>query len=163
MPTVIHWPGLTEPGSRSDAPVVTYDLYPTILTAAGVTLPAETTLDGHDLSPILSGRISDDQAERIIGWNQPHQWGASGPGIEPFTSIRQGTWKLIYFHAGPRFELYDLENDLGETTDLASSDPGRVRAMAEVMTKWIDQTGAQLSNDLETGEPIPTPAAAAAS
>jgi arylsulfatase A-like enzyme len=143
--------------------VVTYDLYPTILTAAGVPIPAETTLDGHDLSPILSGRISDDQAERIIGWNQPHQWGASGPGIEPFTSIRQGTWKLIYFHAGPRFELYDLENDLGETTDLASSDPDRVRAMAEVMTKWIDQTGAQLSNDLETGEPILTPTAAAAS
>ncbi|MBG81593.1 MAG: sulfatase [Phycisphaerae bacterium] len=163
VPTVIHWPGRTEPGTRSDAVIVTYDLFPTILAAAGVSTPDGKTLDGHDLSSILSGEIPDREEDRIIGWNQPHQWGASGPGIEPFTSIRQGAWKLIYFHAGPRFELYDLEHDLGETIDLAESNPDRVRAMAEVMTQWINETGAQLSRDLETGQPIQTPAEAAGS
>ena len=49
--------------------------------------------------------------------------GASGPGIEPFTAIRQGKWKLIFFHDGKRYELYNLEKDIGETNDVKRLQP----------------------------------------
>ncbi|MCH2133041.1 MAG: sulfatase [Phycisphaerales bacterium] len=163
VPTVVTWPGQVEPGTRSDVPIVTWDLLPTLLAASGTTIPGDHAVDGRDLTPVLTDQAGDFPSDRVIGWNQPHQWGAPGPGIEPFTSIRKGQWKLIYFHDGPRFELYDLDADIGETQDLADLEPQRVHAMARDMQDWIEETGAQLSLDTSTGNPIAAPADALAS
>ena len=162
VPTVIRWPGVAPEGARESAPIVTQDLFTTFVRAAGAQLPAgyEQELDGRDLSPLLRGRSTLFPA-RVLGWNQPHQWGAAGPGIEPFTSIRAGNWKLIYFHAGQRFELYDLERDIGETTDLAAKRGMLVRELAGAMQAWIEQTGAQLSIERATGREVSGPLAAA--
>jgi arylsulfatase A-like enzyme len=162
VPTVIRWPGVALGNTRESAPIVTQDFFTTFVHAAQAQLPAayEEQLDGRDLRPLLSGDPVNFPA-RVIGWNQPHQWGAAGPGIEPFTSIRAGDWKLIYFHAGQRFELYDLAKDIGEANDLADARPLLLRDLAGVMQGWIEQTGAQLSIDRATEREVSGPLAAA--
>lgn len=159
VPLVIAWPGHTEAAWRSDAPVVTYDLFPTVLRWAGLRNPQGHVVDGADLSPTLVERSPHEMDERTLVWHQPHYWGVRGPGIRPHTSLRRGRWKLIFRHAERSFELYDLEADLGETTDLALRDPARVRELAEAMSRWFEETGAQPSIDAATGEPLALPRA----
>jgi arylsulfatase A-like enzyme len=162
VPTLVRWPGVAQPRRRVDTPISTPDLFTTILLAASAEIPKqdEQTVDGVDITPLLRGASEEFQA-RTLGWHQPHQWGAKGPGIEPFTSIREGDWKLIWFHGRRRFELYDLSKDIGERNDLAQSIPGRVLQLADVMQSWIDDRGAQLSIKAATGKPILGPAAVA--
>jgi arylsulfatase A-like enzyme len=117
-------------------------------------------VEGRDLIPLLKGQPGFDK-DRPLFWHQPHQWGAPGPGIWPFTSIRDGDWKLIYFHAGRRFELYNLAQDIGETTDLAQQQPARVRDLAAKLDAWIEQAGVQLSIDKYTGMEVERPGAVA--
>ncbi len=163
VPTVVRWPGVTESASTCVEPVVSHDLFPTILSMAGVSIPEAHApeVEGCDLAPLLRQGESWAGAGRAICWHQPHQWGASGPGIRPFTSIRQGDWKLIYFHAGRRFELYNLTRDIGETRDLAGDEPDRVKQLAAAMDQWIEANGVQLSLDKETGKPVEMPGQAA--
>ena len=85
------------------------------------------------------------------------QWGASGPGIWPFSAVRRGRWKLIYDHARGRFELYDLELDVGEASDLAAERPQLVASLAEELSVWIERVGADMSIVRETGDPVPLP------
>jgi arylsulfatase A-like enzyme/lysophospholipase L1-like esterase len=161
VPTVIAWPGVTDAeglaGSVESTPIISHDFFPTAISLAGLQGDHGPELDGRDLTPLLSGRRELFDGERDLGWNQPHQWGASGPGIWPFTSLRSGPWKLIYFHAKRRFELYDLSRDLGETQDLAAEQPEQVLELARRMQQWIDATGAQLSLDRSTGEQVESP------
>ncbi len=158
VPWIIRWPGVATPGDRIDTPVVTNDLSPTLLHAAGAgaSFPKEHHVDGRDLQPALAGHPLPD---RTIGWHQPHQWGAPGPGIEPFTAIRHGRWKLICFHDGPRFELYDMATDLSETHNLLDTHPEVAQTMLDRLHTWIRQTGADLSVDRTTGAPIIIPRA----
>ena len=161
VPTIIAWPGNTDSPSTNDTPIISHDFFPTIISLAGLQADHGPDIDGRDLTPLLTNRPHLFESTRVLGWNQPHQWGASGPGIWPFTSIRQGDWKLIYFHAGRRFELYDLASDIGETNDLADAMPDKVAQLASVMDKWIDDTGAQLSIDKKTGREVERPGVAA--
>ncbi len=126
---------------------ITHDLFPTILKYAGASVPADHVIDG-----IVLDTLYDD---RIIGWHQPHQWGASGPGIEPFTAIRQGDWKLIYFHDGERFELFNLNKDIGETANLVAHYPQIFNDMRNTLLNWVINREAQSSIVKETGESVP--------
>jgi arylsulfatase A-like enzyme len=161
VPTVIHLPTMVEPRTCAE-PLISQDFFPTLLELAGVSIPDEhlPKVEGRSLVPLLEGAESWPD-RRPLFWHQPHQWGAAGPGIEPFTSVRLGPWKLIYFHAQPRFELYDLARDLGEREDLSTRHPAKVRELAAVLDQWILDRGVQLSLDKESSRPIDLPAAAA--
>jgi arylsulfatase A-like enzyme len=154
VPTLVRWPGVTRAGARVHTPIISSDFFTTLLSAAqSLPIYPDQRTDGQDIKSLLSGN-DDAFPERTLGWHQPHQWGADGPGIEPFTSIRNGEWKLIWFHAKREFELYDLSKDLGEQSDLAQELPGRVMQMAKLMQTWIDDRGAQLSIQKSTGKPV---------
>ncbi|MDE1038582.1 MAG: hypothetical protein OR996_07035, partial [Phycisphaerales bacterium] len=113
---------------------------------AGIDIPDNHVIDGIALE--------DVQSDRVIGWHQPHQWGASGPGIEPFTAIRQGKWKLIFFHADERYELYNLETDIGETKSVIPHFPLIFKEMRNTLLNWAINREAQPSILTETGEPV---------
>ncbi len=159
VPAIISWPGVVAGDTICGAPIISYDLFPTILTMAGVEIPADHAphVEGCDLTPLLRQEEAWSGAGRALFWHQPHQWGAPGPGIEPFTSIRAGEWKLIYFHADRRLELYNLARDIGEANDLATTQPRIVAALAARMDAWIEAQGVQLSRDRESGEPVEMP------
>ena len=116
-------------------PAITHDLFTTVVSAAGAPIPGSQVdaVDGIDLTPVLAGA---DAPLRPLVWHMPHFWGIRGPGIEPYSAVRLGDHKLIWFHAaempprgedgentGSRYELYDLSHDPGEQRDLASSEP----------------------------------------
>ncbi len=89
--------------------------------------------------------ITRKRFRRNLLWNQPHQWGARGPGIQPFTSLRHADHKLIYFHAKPNFELYDVVADPGETSNLIASHSALARELATRMDQVMDRSGGQYS------------------
>ena len=159
VPWIIHWPGRTEPGSVSEVPVVTQDLFPTILEATGGMdgVPETLVIDGIDLAPVFDQGATDRFIKRPIVFHQPHVWGPRGPGILPYSAVRQGRWKLIYFHADRRFELYDLSRDVGEEHDLAREQPEEVRRLARVLGLWMRDARAQMSIDTTTGGPVEWP------
>jgi arylsulfatase A-like enzyme len=166
VPMVVAWARRAEgtvgepsvmPGSSTDVPVVSHDLFPTILAAAGVTVPADYALDGHDLVPLLSGG-EGFRADRLLVWHYPHKWGPEGPGLDPFTSIRDGPWKLIYFYHDRRWELYDLSRDLGETINLVRARPGEAARLARKMIRWMQDVDAQVPHERFTDIPVDPPA-----
>lgn len=165
VPWVVRWPGVVPPGTRSDQPVVTQDLYPTILAATGAGTTGKhpdrvRELDGIDLASVLVGRQAPTDSkgsDRAILFHQPHTWGARGPGIEPYSAIRWRQWKLIYFHADRRFELYDLDSDLGESRELSGERPEVLAAMIARLSAELRDNDAQMSIDAVSGKPVEWP------
>lgn len=162
IPLVVHLPGEPEATARRvGTPVSVIDLFPTLLELAGTSTPEDhlATIDGDSIVGLLGddADASRPDEDRTLVWHMPHQWGAKGPGIEPFTSIRSGDWKLLYFHDGPRIELFDLENDVSEVNDLATQRPAVARRLLVDLQGWIEETGADLSIDSDTGQEIVSP------
>lgn len=142
VPLLVAWPGKAKPGSRSEEIVSSIDWYPTLLAACGARGKRGQTIDGISLLPALAGRTLRREA---IFCHFPHYVPATGN--LPSTWVRQGDWKLIRFYAdGPkqedRFELYNLREDLGETRDLATQQPDRVRKMNALIDRHLRDTDA---------------------
>ncbi|MGB9605030.1 MAG: sulfatase-like hydrolase/transferase, partial [Bryobacteraceae bacterium] len=134
-PLLIRYPPLVKPGTVISTPVSSVDLLPTICELAGV---AARGVDGVSLIPLLrGGRIR----ERPLYWHYPHY---SNQGGEPGSAIRLGPWKLIQFYQHPRRELYNLEKDPGETTNLIDREPQVARRLGALLERWLKQTHAAM-------------------
>jgi hypothetical protein len=72
--------------------------------------------------------------------------------------VRSGDWKLVYYHADRRFELFNLRQDIGESEDLAPVNPGRVGKLAALLTAYLKSADAQMSVDRRTMHPVEWPA-----
>ncbi len=144
----------------SKQPIISEDLFPTLLSVAGAAdrIPAGSPLDGRDIREYLLERESDP--DRPLWFHYPHVWGPRGPGYEPHSAMRVGTWKVIYFYNPRRWELYNVKEDIGEEDDLAEKKPKRLQKLAERMKRDFIAMGAQWPVDRETGreEPLMTPA-----
>lgn len=142
-PCFVVWPGVVKPGSHSEAMIQGMDFYPTLAEMVGAPLPANQIMDGRSFLPVLKGQAST--ARETIFDFFPHNVKATGQ--LPAASVRQGDWKLIrYFHDGPqqadRFELYNLQDDLGESNNVAATQPERVKAMNELLSGFLTDTKA---------------------
>jgi len=104
VPAIAWWPGRIEPGVADDL-TASFDLFPTFLDLAGLGTRHDLALDGTNLTSLLFDR--EPVPARTIFWRmRDHRAG------------RQGPWKLVALgDTAP--ELYNLENDIGETTNLA--------------------------------------------
>jgi arylsulfatase A-like enzyme len=71
--------------------------------------------------------------------------------------VRKGDWKLIYYHSDRRYELFNLRQDIGETTNLADQQPERVRVYAAMLGSFLENVDAQMPADKQTGWPVPFP------
>ncbi len=135
-PFYIKAPGVTEAGATSAVPVNGIDWYPTLLELAGVDVPKEQTVDGVSLVPLLRGEAIED---RPLFWHYPHYGNQGG---EPSSIISHGNWKLIHYHEDGRDELYDLENDEAETTDVAAANPEVAAGLKSQLDTWLKETNA---------------------
>ncbi len=143
VPFFVMGPGI-EAGSRSDAPVVTYDLMPTFMELAGETGTPLKDLDGGSLVPILrdpSTRVVDRPLHDTIVFHFPH-YNMLGLG-EPHSAIRVGRYKLLRFEMSKRSLLFDLQRDLGERTDLSDHMPERVEAMERTLQTYLRSVSAE--------------------
>ena len=137
-PYLIHWPGVTQPGTTSDHPVVSMDFYPTLLEIAGLPARPDQHLDGVSLVPVLKG---DKALERdTLFWHYPHY---SNQGGFPGAAIRTGDFKLIERFEDGRVHLFNLKDDVGERHDLADSLPARVTSMRKRLHAWYLEVDAK--------------------
>jgi len=138
VPFIIRWPGRTAPGSVSGEPVIGMDLYPTILEATDLPQRPHQHLDGKSLVPVLTGESGLDR--NAIYWHYPHY--NQHPSSFPSGAIRAGDWKLIEAFETGKLSLFNLKKDIGETKDLASSEPEKVARLHRQLKSWRGEVGA---------------------
>ncbi len=161
VPMIVHWPGVTSAGSVCQQPVMVEDFFPTVLELAGVSDCEQVggVMDGVSFVDLLRGNVDPQRAQRPLFWHFPNNWGPGGPGIGASSSVRQGDWKLIYYHATGKYELFNLADDISETNNRAQSEPQRVRELSECLTDFLKSVGAQMPIDRTTGRAVPYPVA----
>lgn len=136
-PYFIKVPGLTKGGEMIDDPVSGTDFYPTLLELSGSELLPKEHNDGISLLPLLKGEVLP---ERSLIWHFPHYGNQGG---EPSSIIRRGEWKLIHYYEDGRKELYNLADDLGETTDLSTKFPEKVENLGKELFDYLSEVGAK--------------------
>ncbi|WP_299550701.1 sulfatase [Seonamhaeicola sp.] len=136
-PYFIKAPGI-EPGSV-DYPVMGSDLYPTLLDLTGHDLLPEQHVDGVSLKPVLKNKNTQMEA-RPLYWHYPHYGNQGG---EPSSIIREQNWKLIHYWENGRNELYNLESDPSEQTDIASEQPELASKMEQQLKSWLNEVNAK--------------------
>lgn len=146
VPTLLHWPGVTESAGGIDAPVTSTDYYPTLLEIAGLEPLPQQHQDGHSLVPLLRG---DSLAERPLFWHYPHY---GNQGATPGSAIRRGRWKLVEWFEDGRRELFDLQTDPGETTDLSEQQSAQAEQLYRELVDWRQATGARMPARNEAAE-----------
>ena len=157
-PMIVKWPGTVKQQSQCDEYVIIEDFYPTILQMAGLKqLEGECQpIDGLSFVDKLKQRKSNN-ANRPLFWHYPNNWGPSGPGIGTYSAIRKGDWKLIYYYTDSSFELFNINNDIGEHNNLAVENPLNTQALANELSAYLRKVNAQLPTLTETNELAPYP------
>ena len=121
-----RWPGKIPAGGIREEPVISLDILPTVLAAAGGAALHGLTLDGRDALPALRG---DRQAsDRALFWD-----------YRGYSAVRKGSHKLIREAPDKSFHLFDLDKDIGETTDLAQQQPEIVAQLQSELERWMRQ------------------------
>lgn len=150
VPTVISYPGMTQPATTTNALIQSTDFYPTLLHLAGLPLPQNHVIDGIDITETLKGNTVDREG---IYTYFPHQ-----PGVPDWLptsiSVHSGDWKLIrLFHQGKDFAhdylLYNLKWDISEHNNLAKVYPEKIKQLDTLIEQHIKNTSAII--------PIPNP------
>ena len=121
VPAVAYWPGKIAPGSVCHQTVLGMDLFPTMASLTKAKLPAGLELDGKDLLGVLTEDASLD--ERTLFWAYRNQ-----------QAVRQGPWKLLV--QGNATRLFNLDDDLGETNDLAQANREITTALRAELAAW---------------------------
>ena len=152
VPFIARWPGRIPAGATSREPVMTIDLLPTLAKLIGAEVPQDRIIDGLDIWPILSGKKVKSPHDALYFY-----WG------KELQAVRAGKWKLHLPHTYrfietpgadgkpgkdtyPKIELslYDLEADIGETTNLADKYPEVVKQLMV----FVERARADLGDSL---------------
>lgn len=104
--------------------------------------------DGKSLVPVLTNNPTEETHadlellnKRTLFWHYPHYGNQGG---EPSSIIRKGDWKLISYHQDDSIELYNVADDIGEATDVASKHPEIASSMKADLDKWLIETDAAM-------------------
>jgi arylsulfatase A-like enzyme len=157
VPYLVRWPGKIPAGTQCDRPIISVDLYPTLVELAGGKAPADYPLDGTSYLGLLTGGGKGTWDRDALYWHFPGYLGAAKGTwrTTPVGVIRSGDWKLLEFFETGKLELYNTRDDLGETTDLAAVQPDRVKDLHTRMLAWRKQVQAPMptpSEKKETGK-----------
>jgi arylsulfatase A-like enzyme len=137
IPLIMKTPGI-EGGTISGYPVISMDLYPTLLKLSGFPLKPEQHSDGADFSSYLEN--PGKSFDRTLVWHYPHYHGSTW---RPGSAIRHNEWKLIEFYEDGVVELYNLKNDIEEMQDLSLKYPEKVKELNRKMHEYLKERNAQ--------------------
>ncbi len=136
VPTCVSWKGIITPGVRSDMQLLTMDIYPTVLAAAGVTF--SHTIDGVDFYPSLLGE-SQDLSDRAVFFSRRE--GGTRYGGKTIEAVRLGDWKLLQNDPfGPR-EMYNVAEDPKETQNVIEEYPEKFKELNALLMGHLQEGG----------------------
>lgn len=151
--TPLHVIGPGIASAEVDAAVQLFDLHPTVLDLARVAPVDDRPIDGRSLKPLLDGAAWD---RGPIFWHFPaYLEGRDAESREPERrfrttpcgAMRSGRWKVIEWFEDGDVDLFDLDADPSERTDVSGDHPALARSLVESMRRWRGEIGA----------PMPTP------
>ena len=116
-PTITWWPGTIPAGQTTDEIVSALDILPSLAALAGAD-PPDRQIDGKNALDILLGKPNARSPHELLFYEDE--------------GVRRDNWKLVRGASG-RFELYDLDADVGETNDLATAHPARVNELRALL------------------------------
>ena len=145
VPFIAGW---AKPGKENTFPIArdslhndqigtVMDLYSTILETSGVKNPSGHIVDGVSLLKQFSDKRNPGRPDHFM-CHFPHSHRSSY-----FTTFRQGDWKLIYRYKGKaKYELYNLGEDPFETSNLAESEPNKLKEITKAMVARLEKEDA---------------------
>ena len=146
-PLIVKWKEVVKPGISSASMVISNDFFPTFLEVAGAEDFDTEPIDGKSFVPVLKN--PETAIHQTLYWHYPHYH--DGSGMVPAGAVRSGRWKLMEWYEKSllgetefAYELYDLETDEGETTNLAVGNPEKTEELAGQLRKWRNAVGAQM-------------------
>lgn len=138
VPLLVKSPNMKGANTICETPVSGIDYYPTIADIANIRWNKKHKVDGVSIMPLLGGEELEDRA---LFWHYPHYGNQGG---EPSSIIREGDWKLIYYHEDSRVELYNLAIDISECRHLNHLYPEKVAELTKKLNKWLKETNAKM-------------------
>lgn len=143
------------PVGVNTTPIMLFDVFPTLLNFANISLPKEVIVDAKDLKPTWEEERPFEN--RPLFFHFPFYLEAYAKGEDdsqdalfrtrPGSALRRGDWKLIYFFENGDLELYNLKQDPGERINLVASEPHKAETMlAELKDVWV-KTGASIPTE----------------
>jgi len=145
VPFLVRWPAAVKAGQVLNQPVISLDILPTALEAAGITKPAGGIFDGISLLPSLKAG-KDSQPGRTLYWAGSHY--DNGPGAKknqggghdnppPAWAVRRGPWKMMQIlEQGPPM-LFDIEKDPAEASDVIARYPELAAELQAAFVDWF--------------------------
>lgn len=146
VPMMVEWAGVADGGVNCAVPVVIQDWFPTLLEAAGAgKVHTVQRVDGQSVMPLIRGAAAMKR-QRPLVWHFPNMWDATGDGIGPYSAIRQGDWKLVYYYDTDRTMLFNLREDIFEKIDHGANprQAKRRERMAKRLTRELQRMDAQV-------------------
>ncbi|WP_346238406.1 sulfatase [Niabella insulamsoli] len=144
VPAIFFWKDHIQPG-QAEVPIISMDIFPSIASLAHIDKSKWPQNDGMDLTPFLLKKRAIEP--RNLYWHYPHY---HSQGATPYSAIRQGDFKLIYFYETGKKELYHLSRDVGEQNDISADNKEKTDQLFAALQQWLRQTNAQF--------PLPNPA-----
>ena len=138
MPAFFTWKGHIDAGKVSDGRIIIMDVFNTVLDAASAKLPEGYSGDGISLLPHFK------KGERVKGreffWYFPEDRPMYAGRSSAAMMDKKG-WKYIYFLGGDPPELYDINNDISESSDLYAKYPKKARKMEKRLANFLLGSG----------------------
>ncbi len=143
IPCVMRWPGEIPTAKTCDELVTTMDLLPTFAKLAGTKPPQDRIIDGKNIWPLMCGREGIKSPHQVFYYYL----------VDQLQAVRSGKWKMylpldnwrLHVHKKDTkkssLKLYDLQVDIGETTDVSSSHPDVVKRLLALAEKARDDLG----------------------
>lgn len=153
MPFIVRGPGIAA-GSWCHQPVIASDWFPTLCRWADIEPPHEHPVDGEDLSGCLFATATPPPSRaRGLLFHFPHYQGDS-----PQSAIREGDFKLVYFHESKTRNLYDLAHDPAEVENLAPSRPELADRLQSLLLDRLKEAHAAMPQPNASFDPSAPPA-----
>ena len=146
VPLIMKWKGHIEENAQCSVPVCGIDFYPTFVTLAHG--KPSSDLDGEDMIRLMKRK----QSNRDLFWHFPaylesYQKSETPFRATPYSIIRSGDWKLIYYYEDQSTELFNLRRDKEEKENLAKVNLSENKKLYTRLTKWIRKVKAPIPHE----------------
>lgn len=154
VPAFFRWPGQLQPGDRAGL-TAHIDIFPTLAEVAGAKIPNGVKLDGRSVLPLLKDPAAR-WPDRIV-FTHVGRWPLGKAADAKYTQCRMRNARYSMVNMGPakNWELYDLQADPGETTNVAAQHAEAVRTLDSAYDQWWSEILPLLEN--ETAAPPTNP------